>query len=379
MKFDPVFLLVVAACLLMVFLPIFGMPLIGKKQKIPKPFRSRKRRKVLLGQLTVVVFLIATAATLVWPIGGIQSLIQGVLLSAIVLVPAFVLNLFVSLYFGSDHSETSVAKKSDVEDWFDPDENFFEDDSIEGLQKPNSEGVFEANNFDRETSVNAPMNFGTERMSVIHLPADAKNSDSQKAKPLARKPIENVAALSGIPRPFRNVEMNSEPNVEEQVQRESESVASHDWGAQKTVSLHEYRKSDSQTRKGSSPTPQFSQMASIDGNATELESMELSQISGLVTSLKTDNRKLQRLVIAQHAVIESERASNSKSKDLAREAVRVMQEAQSNLKIAEKIARREKTQRQRIENDYQKVTTVFENAMSIISLNRETSLAREGS
>ena len=97
----------------------------------------------------------------------------------------------------------------------------------------------------------------------------------------------------------------------------------------------------------------------------------------MLTSLQNDNGRLQKLVIAQHAVIESVRESHHRSKVVARDAIKSMQNAQNNQKIAEKIARREKTARKRIQGEYQVLTDVFENAMSMISENRESSISED--
>lgn len=381
MKFEPVFLLVVLAFCLMVFLPIFG-----KDKTISKRFRSRRRRKVLLGQFAVVILLVATVATLAWPIRGMNSLIQGILMSALVLVPAFVFHLLANLHYRSAFSEAAVTTESGTEAWFSPTADFFSD-AKRSKKKANADTPARDQNSDEFS--NEPMDFGEEPGSVIHLSSDADLSDQSSSKNdlnnsglgvkmRQRKPLSNSAALSGIPTHVSGSVGGYEPDVEEQLNRVSEVVESHDLGNQDIIYLHADSDIDVPViERKPLPKPQFNSMASTEALSSDLESMPRSEITGLVTTLRKDNGRLQKLVIAQHAVIESERESNNRSRGVARDAIKIMRDAQSNLKMAEKIARREKTERQRVQNDYQKVTNVFENAMSIIAESKEESKVNE--
>jgi len=105
----------------------------------------------------------------------------------------------------------------------------------------------------------------------------------------------------------------------------------------------------------------------------DLEAMSSDELSSLVTTLQIDKSKLQKLVIAQHAVVESLRESNNRSRDLTKDAIKVMYDAQAAQKLAEKIARRERTERQRVQRDYERVANILENAMSIISFKEKGS------
>jgi hypothetical protein len=383
MKFDPVFLLVVLAVFLMVFLPFFD-----KDSTIPKHFRSSKRRRVLLSQLTILVLLISTVATLAWPIRGMHSLIQGVIFSSVVLVPAFIFHLLASLHYRSTYSEAAITSESGTQGWFAPGEDFFAGDSQDGNMIPRN--VVNPKGFD----ANAPIDFGIDSMPVIHLPKDyqwsdeletnevSKTPESQDAAAAAaasaRKPLTNAAVLSGIPGSYPDSDKNSETAVVEQLERVSQLVQSHDLGDQNTISLHGDNELGVHEKKNSSLPPRFNGLTSVADNTTDLKSLGRSEMSGLVTSLRKDNGRLQKLVIAQHAVIESQRETHNRSTDAARDAVKIRRDAQSRQKMAEKIARREKTERQRINDEYQKVTSVFENAMSIISMNRESSAISDG-
>jgi hypothetical protein len=382
MKFDPVILLATVAFCLIIISPIFR-----KDPTISTRFRSRERRKVLFGQLTIIALLIATSATLVWPISGMHSLLQGVLLCLLVLVPAFVFNLLVSLHYRSAYPEAMATTESGTEAWFAPGEGFFTDAAKDGEKKPTN--VDKPEGFSFKSAVNAPIDFGTDSMSVIHLTAKPHTSDEldtnevfntpdrQKKAARSTKPLGDEAALSGIPRHYSDAEKNSEPAVDEQLERVLQLVQSQDLGVQNTIALPADKQSDLPVMS-KSLRPQFNALVSAATNTANLESMARSEMSGLVTSLTIDNGRLQKLVIAQHAVIESQRESNNLSREVSRDAIKIMCDAQSDQKIAEKIARCEKIERQRIQTEYHKVTSVLETAMSIISVNRETSFTSDG-
>lgn len=353
MKFDPVLLLVVLAVVLIVFLLIFGTD-----KTIPTLFRSRKRRKVLLGQLTVVVLLIVTMVTLAWPIKDMHSLIQGVLLCSVILVPAFVFNELISLHYHSAYFEsTTITASGEAESWFTHDEGVvsylkkrWED---RAANKNNSEGFFS------KVSTNDPVDIGNDSNSIIYPSVDAQFPDAHNANQSSKIPHRKqstarsrlpptiASVLSGILRSNRNSEKDAD--VEKQLERVSQVVQSHDLGVQDTIPLYADAPSKVSAMRQAPSTPEFNDLASTDGMTVELQSMARSEMAGLVTSLQTDNGRLQKLVIAQHAVIESQRESQNKSRELAHDAIKLMHDAQSNQRMAEKLARREKTERQRIQ------------------------------
>ena len=386
MNFNPVFILVVLA-----FFLVFYMLTIGEGKPISKRFRSRKRRKVLLCQLSILVLLIATLAVLTWPIQGMNGLLQGVLLSAVVLVPAFVLYALTSLHYRSDNPEAKEATRSESDALNLADQELLADDSKD--EKPQPSIVNRTDGFELEDTGNASVDGLSDNMPVIHLAADRDipddlgskqdylNLESQEIVETASQPPKNVAYLSGVPSgvssSYHEVDSNSERDVDAQLDRVSQVIQSHDLGQQDIASIPTENNSDLFVNRNSALTPPVGEMASMDGEAADLESIDLGEVSGMLTSLQNDNGRLQKLVIAQHAVIESVRESHHRSKVVARDAIKSMQNAQNNQKIAEKIARREKTARKRIQGEYQVLTDVFENAMSMISENRESSISED--
>ena len=469
MKFDPVLILVVLACFLAFMLSKFG-----KGRTISKQFKSSKRRKFLLGWLTVIVFMLAAMLTLIWPIQGMHSLIQGILLSAVVLVPALVLYMVAALHFRSSYAVSTRRGSSRDESLFRPDEEF-QEELADSIKLPTD--VYEPNGVDYNGLEYEPIDFGTDTMpspnySVnLDMPEDLETNETEVTSEAqvtthARKPLTSIAALSGIPKPYgdsEKIELPSEesrewfmdesikelrgdlreeptiddsfegltndfrdeptidesiegltndfreepaidesieglkddfreepaidesiegfkddfrdaPTIDEPIDRVSQFVQSHDLGDQEMINLDDDSNSnfDAPLRKSSSSlAPTFAHLSSVNKSSTELESMEPTELTGLVTSLQEDNGRLQKLVIAQHAVIESQREAQERSKGVTRDAVKVMQAAQNSQKMAEKIARRERSERKRVQDEYHKVTSAFENAMSIISEHRE--------
>ena len=377
MKFEAVFLLVVLAVSLVVFFPIFGVATTSSKQ-----FKSRKRRRILLARFSIVVLLLATWATLVSPIAGMNSLIQGILLSAVVLVPVFLLNLLASLYYRSVDSKDKTTTESENSTSLQSDKRPPTHGYRIEQQKPSKVNLLSTTESERieikpvqvETSAQLGSQYSSEPKWSDNFGANESAISAETQSVVStRKPVTSTPVLSEIPKPFIEANLPAEPTVEEQLDRVSDFVQSHDLDIQNKVSLDETVDSAIRAKESaSSGKPQLNAIASLNDRAGELATMGRSEMSELVISLRKGNGRLQKLVIAQHAVIESERASHNRSRDVARQAIKIMRDAQTSQKMAEKMSRRDKTERQRIQEKYQKVTSVLENAMSIISDNTDT-------
>ena len=157
---------------------------------------------------------------------------------------------------------------------------------------------------------------------------------------------------------------SSTEQVKEQLNRVSEMVQSHDL-IDPELSI-ESAKSD--TRKRSSVG---TELLAADIANTDLSTMSIGQINHLVSDLRRDKTRLQKLVIAQQSSIETERRAHEQSRTVARDAIVIMRDARSSQKLAEKLARRERTERQRVERQYKKVAKALNNAMSIIEKRKQ--------
>jgi len=373
----PVLILPAIALLMVIFLPLFG-----RDGTTPTNFRSRRRRKVLLGRLSVLVLVLATIATLAWPIRGMNSLIQGVLLSALVLVPAFIFHLMASLHYGSGRPEMPLTNATGENEWFTADHDFYDtDDSVEAQTlgfsgQPESSDAVYADSSDGL--------FGNKNLPVIDLTDVATlrpNRSAQSFKTMSSTLDSDSllnrtgAGLSGIPtRDVPSANDSPEDDVQSQMEQVEKLVQSHDIGAREvTFSDIDIQQEQADDQPVATPITENQDLVNLEVSKDELDEMTSVELSSFITTLQKDKSRLQKLVIAQHAVIESERESHNRSRDVARDAIKIMRDAQSGQRMAEKVARRERTERQRVEREYERVANVLQNAMSMISVKQETS------
>ena len=84
----------------------------------------------------------------------------------------------------------------------------------------------------------------------------------------------------------------------------------------------------------------------------------------MISSLQKDNIKLQKLVIAQKAVIETEKRRTKRAKVLTQDALTVMRRAREQAGVSIRVTRSERRERLRLEADNAKVRKRLENATS---------------
>lgn len=154
-------------------------------------------------------------------------------------------------------------------------------------------------------------------------------------------------------------------SIEEQLSNIDQAISHHDIGG------NEYDDPLNDTMAFSSkqgglhlePVPQ-------DVPTASLSSRTQGELVDLVSGLNSDKIKLQKLVIAQKAAIESQRQLHLRTRILAKDALTVMRVAREGQRVAEKIARRERSKRQRIAEDYVKVRNQLRNAMSTVNFEK---------
>ena len=110
-----------------------------------------------------------------------------------------------------------------------------------------------------------------------------------------------------------------------------------------------------------------------DYSSENLPAKSRIELSEMVVRLRNDKMKLQKLVIAQKAVIDSEKQAHERTRVVVKDAISVMRHARHGQRIAEKIARRERAERQRLEKDYVKVRRALDNALSTLKSRSERS------
>lgn len=359
MKFDFVFFLPLLAMALVVFFPMFN-----KDPQSSKSIRSRKYRKILLSRLTVVVLLAATIAATMIPLPELTNLAKALLFGAAVLIPAYLAHFYMSLrYKGS--------RKNSSGDIFLASENVAETGA-------------KNNNDNAETPIHPRKTKHINKArSSQRMPEDS-NKQSDKDLPtinLIRKSYSTKAVFKmkrAVPSLLvkeraliKSAALSADgtespAEVQEQLDRVTDIVDSHDLGNS------DYALSDDDLNRSRFPLPSDDQLSiesaltTVDVSSAGLSKMSSNEISELVTTLRTDKNRLQKLVFAQQSSLESERKAHDQSRIVARDAITIMRDARNGQKLAEKLARRERSERKRVERQYKKVAIALNNAMTMI-------------
>lgn len=247
-------------------------------------FRSRRYRRRLLGRLTVIVLLLATVITEFWPIQGMNSLLQGVLISALFLVPAIAVHWWLLRIQTKDHDRQTAKRWHKKQS--EPATSKTAHDNEVQAQLANVSQHIRSHNLDQPTSGISPENDDVRRKL-------SKFRDQQ---------VGNNSALV----------VSTEP-------------------------------------------------------APDIATLDTPQIVQLVSTLRKDKHRLQKLVIAQQAALSDEQDAHDQTRILTRDAITIMRSSRTAQKHAEKLARRERSERQRVEQQYKKVANDLRNAMSIIN------------
>lgn len=158
--------------------------------------------------------------------------------------------------------------------------------------------------------------------------------------------------------------IDSRTEVLEQLDRVSDLIDSHDLENSDISLSDDVEKARFPLRSDVALSIE-STLKKVDISSTALSNMSPNELSMLVTTLRIDKTKLQKLIIAQQAAIESERTAHEQSRVIARDAIKSVQDARDRQKFAEKMARRQKTKRKRVEQKYKKVANALDTAMSI--------------
>lgn len=356
MKIDFVYLLPVIAIALAIFYPIFD--------KVPyytASIKSRKYRKTLLLRLTIIVIPIATIAAIALPANELNNLSNALIYCALVLVPAILVHSFLTLYFKDQRA-------------YDPGNNVSPSTkAIEGENGLAGSGLkVQVNNRQESPLYYANLTkHETKNLPVIQL-TDAsystsidfeKSSLSLSILTEEGAPNEDAAALTADA-------MDSPAELREQLVRVSDQIDSHNLGNV------EYVLSEDEVKSTTFPlmsdvSPSINPiLANVDTNSSQISKMSSNKISELVTTLRSDKMKLQKLVIAQQASLVSERKAHDHSRVVARDAIKIMKDARNGQKFAEKMVRLERSKRVRVVQEYKKVANAFNNAMSIIESNK---------
>ncbi len=389
MTFQSVFLLPLIALALVVFQPLFK-----KRERKSSGLKSRRYRKIILGRVVVVVLLLATLATLIWPISGLISLVQGAVMAAAVLVPLYIFSGLFSLWLGNQRKRGAVAVEVDRSET-----TMVESRSEESAVQLAEGATNQQNTAAREsTGSMAAARKPTDSMATAREFTDSTAAVRKPADPIAREPTDSISLHQRVaprhsPRRSKNaaadaglatasaqsaslasmstqgggVNEDSPAEVQDQLDRVDDMVQSYDLddSAFTNVAEEDVRQKirDTHDQQSSIST----ELMTTESSGTDLAQMSTSEVTQLVTNLRQSKMRLQKLVIAQQAAMETERRAHDQSRTVARDAIKIMRDSRQAQKVAEKLARRERTERQRIELKYKEVAGALDNAMSIIA------------
>jgi len=367
MNFDLVLLLPIIAVGLTVLFPIF--------KTIPyaaKSIKSRRRRKILLGRLTVFVLPVAAMAALISPVPDTSNIVKGLLFSAAVLIPALLVYTYLNIRYKSHrYTDSDIIARESGNGTDNAADNA---DNIDEIKDSVSAEQLSSRSSSHRAQIN-PIKPDAQDLPSINLGAEPASTAATSAKS-ATQPAAAPSLLMKERAPAASTASTAEgtdspAEVQEQLDRVSDLIDSHDLGN----SDYSLSDDDLEQRRFSLstdvPLSIDSALATVDKSTTELSKMSTTQISELVTTLRTDKTRLQKLVIAQQASIESERKAHDQSRVVARDAIKIMRDARNGQKFAEKLARRERAERKRVEQQYKKVATALDNAMSIIESRKD--------
>ncbi|MFK7996419.1 MAG: hypothetical protein AB8B87_19930 [Granulosicoccus sp.] len=394
-----IFFLPLVALSLIIFFPLFD-----RDVPLSNSWRSSRRRRIMLGRVTVVVLLLATLIAYIWPISSLNSIVHSTIVASAMMVPVLLVYWLVSARLGTErvtmavrnNNETQTAgyqaEKTAVAAPIDvsapviarnpmseppvlrntvPESRPVSSSRVKqhGSRPQQQQGVPERQEQQARPRQAQPQQAVPDRQAQQ---AQSQQTQQRRAVPPAQPKQKDQAPEPHLDRPVFNFVTPIEPakdtdrDVQEHMDRVSELVQSHD--------LDEPFFASPETEEFIEQNREFRDRQVADNTAMvaspfqsdDLTKLTTTQISDLVATLRKDKGRLQKLVIAQQASIESERHAHDQTRVLTRDAIKIMRNARTAQKQAEKLARRERTERKRLEQEYKKVSSALRNAMSIV-------------
>lgn len=402
MKMDLLYLLPALALLIC----LTGAVLPSKYQstyvKAGKEHRRYSSGTIITARFTAVALLIATAITMIWPVSGVDSLFQGLVITFICLIPliAYQLVTFIGRLLFGKRRRKSARRRRRLSYRRNDEMGTAELDKTVDISQLQGQGDIAS----IETAA-GDANADSGQVPVVsRSPGSGTGEEGKRARADIARVKSNSAegVLHGLDpashssrdeptvensspadsdenSPQKQQKPKQDPEVREQMDRVSTLVKSYDLGDEKADRAKRNARSMADSSIGSntnvSNPGNNPGIVSKDNQSTDLAShneqaLQVSRTEALrkvIATLQEDKRKLQRLVIAQQAAFDSERQSHERTRHVARDAIKVMRDARSGQRMAEKIARRERAERRRLEKEYTKVTRALKNAMSTLA------------
>lgn len=313
-------------------------------------FQNRVRARAFFFRGLVVALFVATAITKAVPLADLNPLIQGLLITVALMIPVGLYSLVCRLRADSYRQQIKGA----------------EDDS----QERDTDARIPEVPVNKSTSSSGNAIGNAIDETPVAEPTPTARSAATRA---AATSLHNQSGSS-----TEESELDQTLSVSEQLETLDELVHFHDIGDEDYLQQSD----DTSTGASSDPAvPLFNPLEKAIAIAREgmleepgvqdparenLPARSSTELAEMVVRLRSDKMKLQKLVIAQKAVIDAEKQAHDRTRVVVKDAISVMRHARHGQRIAEKIARRERSERQRLEKDFDKVRQQLDNALSTI-------------
>ena len=340
-------------------------------------FKRQRHATVLAHRGLIAALLVATIIAVLSPLKSPPALVQGVILTALFMAPVMLFVLLPAYRASADKSK--------------PDKTLFAGSKFAGskLAESKSAGTAEqrvkTNPAPKVSAVRANANQRVDlwlepSSSDVKPPTSETASTRRSAPRTSSKKMYDSAdpvstqdgrddADSGLD---ETLSLDQTLSLEQQMENIDDAVLHLDLGLDGYTDIYSDPVDD-----GLSDHDRATNTAIAMARDSIRSGSELTQSSGgkmlarsygelteLVAGLHKDKIRLQKLVIAQKAVLDAEKQSHQKTRVLAKDAMTVMRKARDGQRVAEKLARRERSERKRLEADYVKVRKQLENALS---------------
>ncbi|ASJ75072.1 hypothetical protein [Granulosicoccus antarcticus] len=330
-------------------------------------YRSRKiqrqiRNRVLFFRALVISLILATVLTRVAPLESLSQIAQGVLFTIIIMAPVCLFIL--------------------ISNWWEKRHLRLEDEPGQLDTTPANAAALDLR------AASAPSKPPTDiPATATRPPAAATTPQPSAARKNTSRKAEKFSAANlqtqQPPAPEQESALDQTLSVGEQLETLDELVDFHDIGDSRFGApgadepnswlLHNpLEKAIAIAREGMLEEPGIQ-----DYSTENLPAKSRIELSEMVVRLRNDKMKLQKLIIAQKAVIDSEKQAHERTRVVVKDAISVMRHARHGQRIAEKVARRERAQRLRVEKDYIKVRRQLDNALSTLKPEQHAQVEKE--
>lgn len=354
------------------------LPVLPDKRR-SRRFRNSRRRtrsySTLFSRWLVFSLLAGTLLTLLIPSKEYSSIVQGLFLTVMCMVP-------VMLYIAISHLiHTTVIKFRDA----DADDDHY--------SRPTSP----ASNVDSSlqgVTGNSGLNTGLSRSQIaefaevgsgkirseeefLSLPDSSRGNNthfhnSANSNLHAANRFDDVASIldDDLEMMDSNDTVIDDAVMRGQLERVSNNIGTYDLGTQQSSNKRLYREHAELVDNRESATVGDASSYNDIFDSVDQRMPQKSEKALLLKrkfiALQQDKKKLQRLVIAQQAAFDSEQLAHERSRTMAKEAIKIMRDARESQRIAVKVARLERSKRKTIEKEYVKVNKALVNALSTI-------------